>query len=396
MHFDQHITALMDFFANSEELDSLFDVDPRFQDRWKPADTAIESTYPKLEFDIHFDDCDFVDNVFHFDSQYFCGLGSFMCITGALATAIVNSDRMLNIFVRNIVDMYHPIFYLVKDATQVKARLRKLLSGEFFVTPLVSGTMTELVCIRRDKPKRVIFVNERIINRLRSFTAARGSDRQLVRHTAILLGGVLARQALHWLHTMTKPRNFYADAALTTLTTNTVTKEMRLREFAGVLFTDFGVLMDSAYYGGALCVREPLDALTGLPLHCAVAGVKVLILSNDEEYEENGKRSKRSLTYNYVEMKTEPKGVFQAATYSGDGGLVLQEVKEYKKQLLLQEQDREERKRKKQGQGQLQQWRYPHYMTTAHPRVHTSDDDDDDDDEDDDDDDDDEDGENEG
>lgn len=98
----------------------------------------------------HFPECDFEESVFIFDKRYFAGMFELVDIAGKLATALLMSDKGLNLVINKLKDFYHPSGFIV-DVHSIKPKLRDLLKRSFFATVDVFNTnIHDAVAFRRN------------------------------------------------------------------------------------------------------------------------------------------------------------------------------------------------------------------------------------------------------
>ena len=154
------------FFHNSPADDSLFDLEPALKDR---LNLDCSGLGVPVRCGHLFAESELEDNCFFFDPIYFSTLSEFTTPIGAAATAIVNSQKWINIVI-NLISSIH-VSGLASNINYEECtnRIRSLLSRGFFVTSNTFDTDRYGHVMRR-KPKRVIFLDDAVIHRLKTYT----------------------------------------------------------------------------------------------------------------------------------------------------------------------------------------------------------------------------------
>lgn len=276
---------------------------------------------------IDFPDCNLRDdNVFRFAKIHFAGLELFCDLVGRLATSMIMSTHWVKLFI-NVTALIHldPATFRLSDselAADVE-RVRRLLRGGFVVardTYITDNNFSAYV--QRGSRKRVIYLNEKLVCRLTDHSFGPNGTAEKRRWAAITVACLLVHDAAHWLHAFARPSHFYKDASVGKMKTlSRSTPPTKLKKFGGVRFNDFGRIMESLYYGGAVTIRTAKCPLTGLDMDGAIDGINIII----QKERKPGMTAQAAVVY--VPITKEPSNCFRAATYADDAeGFVFAEA----------------------------------------------------------------------
>lgn len=273
--------------------------------------------------------CDLPVGAFQFDKKYFVGLEHITSTASAVATTMMKSKKWMNVFVNCIMKIHHTESSCVLnfgDASTVLPRLRSLISEGFFVTVDPHNTFVHNVraeplgFILRGGHKRFIYLDESFVSHLKthSLESTNTSSEEEKMHAAIMIIALLcAHEASHWLHSMVNPAFFFKDSTGAMKVENNISPfaKMTLSTFPGVYLNDFGRMVETAYYGGSVCILEMLDDFSGLAAMYAIEFAQIRIPQDKKGRPAAG-----------VEVRVAvPHESFKMATYDA-GGLVFPEV----------------------------------------------------------------------